>query len=461
MYPAATISGNPNGYVESHFNSHRVYIEVLILNINNNLISDASSRLISGHVDVDANANVSRSGKVQLWDPFNDLGLGLGGSSQFDRIIKINYWVQNMTGGQQWRTAVATCIVTQINRDGSIVNLEFKGKEVLADHGLHTPHTWPAGWPKGTVITNGMTIFTGETMFWDYSAGAAWNMLGASGWSIDSGDNLWAKFRELATSMGCRLFYNGEGILVIRPLQVAPIFTMDQPWMTSEPSMDYDFDNLINMVRVEGAMLPTWDGGEAQLVYEALPDPNHPFSCWSLARNGYPRIIPKIISDSSINDFALAADIAWNELSIALLQTNNVTLTGKVMPWFEENDVLTIMHPKLYTNTFLTKWTIPLVGDGEMSMNFMSNTSFAYTGGLEGGGSAIHNAHIFGTRPAAPRIKPHGPSGAFGSAHLPGGRNIDKLRGENWYGGKGSSKGGGKKGSKKGNKDKGKGRGRK
>lgn len=450
MFPDAyNFPGSP--YWDLLRTHHRVVPEVYILNNSGQLMGNASGHLVSGTIDMDAEADVTRSGKLSLLDPHNSLGLDFSGSAvgaaYYNRMVKVFYKIQSLDRTVTFRSPVFTGPITDANRNGVMVDLEVKGKEILAQDGMLNDYSWPAGWSRSAIIMNALNVRTGETQFSDQSNGAY--ALGAQ-WVVEQGENLWKRLKELADGMGAQLFYDGDGTARIRPKSVYPIFTIDTSWLTEEPDLVFDSDRIKNVVSVTGGSTPISPTENVKMKFEAWPSPQHPFSPQAIGRNGVPRVIPHFISDDSLMSFSDIINIAWVNLEADLLSCSGATAVSVIAPFLEENDVVTISHPKLYANVSMTKWTIPLVGDSEMSLNMFSSTS----AGFVGRSNYVTNYGLTGQR-----LRNHGPSGAFNGIRN-GGKGLSGLKGQDWYGGKDGGgapgKSGGKKGGKKKNKNKGK-----
>lgn len=432
--------------------SHRVVSEVYILDNNRNYLRNATDALIEGSVDMDSDAAISRSCKMTLLDPGNRLGIdpngGTSGPEFYNRMVQIVYRVTSMDYSETYGVPIFTGPVTDSSRDGVVLTVEGKGLEILAQDGLLNDYTWPAGWARSAVIMNAIQVVTGERFFSDASGGGYFLR---SPWSVQSGANLWAELKYLGDSMGMAVYFDGQGFLKIRPKIVAPLMTIDATWMTEDPDAAFDMSKIRNVCRVEGASYPTADGTQVKMKYEAWPPPQHPFSPQSLARWGTNRVIPRFVTDDSLADWSSLAETADQNLYYDLMYSTEVTAVTSVIPFLEEFDVVTISHPRLYLDTPVSKWTIPLVGDAEMSLNFFSSSSR----GVTSGGAVVSNANLWG-RLNSPGVK-HGPSGAYNGLATLG------TKGENWYGGKdgGAPKPNKGKKGKKGNRNRGGGKGKK
>jgi hypothetical protein len=412
---------NPSqGYLDLLRNHHRVTVEVYILNSARQYLFDITKDLVSGTLDIDVEGETSRFGKMVVLDPQQRLSIDLNGigwgSNMSNRLIQIWHRVWSMDWSETYAVPIFTGPISDSDRDGVLLNLQFKGLESLVGEVLFD-YSWPAGWQRSAIIMDAVRISSGEMNFADNSGGSQWMH---SAWSVEGGENLWARVKSLADGGGLNIYFDGAGVLQIKQKNRVPVAYIDSTWLIEEPDQSLDISKLRNVVRVEGANIP---GTDQKMFYEAWPPPQHPFSPQSLARNGVLRAIPHRISESSLGVWQDLIDTAWRNLEWDLLVAESNTAVIATLPFLEEYDVLTIAHPKLYANSPLTKATIPLVGDGTMSLNMFTTTS---SGQSSRGGRAVSNKGAIGGQRL---INGHGPSGAFNTL---GGRGR-KGRGQNLY----------------------------
>lgn len=413
---------------------HRISVEVYILDTSRRWLHNMTDSLVSGAVDIDVEGETTRFGKMALLDPQQRLSLDLNGvgwgSNMSNRLVQIVYRVSAMDWSRSYACPIFTGPITDASRDGAILNIEFKGMEYFMQGGVLVDSSLPAGWFRSQYITY-MALGSGLVGAADYSGGGG---VMYSPWAFEAGDNLWSRCKELAASGGFNIFFNGDGVLQLRPKTRDPVIVLDTTWLTEEPQFNLDISKLRNLVRVEGANIP---GTDIMMSYEAWPPASHPFSPQSLAVNGVNRLIPHLIKDSSLATWADIINTAWNNLHWDLLVAQTDTAVVPVIPFLEEYDVITLSHPKLWSSSPLSKATIPLVGDAEMSLNMFTTTS----SGATTGGKVVSNKGQNGER-----LRNHGRSGAFNTLRGPLGN-----RGQDWYTGDDGGKGAPSKGKKKKN----------
>jgi hypothetical protein len=356
------------GMMQSH---HRVYIEVYILDNNRNYLANASEMLVDGSIDIDVYRTPSRQGTLTLLDPAGTLGLDGNPNSgivAYNRMVKIVMHIGPMDG--QWASQqfdLFTGPIVTSDRSGPFLNIEFGGCELYSTQGMPYDWTWPVGWSKTSVISNALLQHSGE-VYQDFELDRHPLI---DNWSVQTGENLWVRLQDLAEEVNCRLWYDANGVAKLRRKNWTPVWTFDQFQLTGDPSVKFDMDKMRNYVVVLGAT----PEGSTRVRYDAVPPVNHPYSPQSLARNGFARYIPDVIEDDQL-DFPSAADRAWSRLSEAILTSMDVNLTSCIVPFLEEWDCFSVNHKNLWMpQALFTKATIPLVGDAEMSVGFLSTSS--------------------------------------------------------------------------------------
>lgn len=357
---------------------HQIKIFIHLLDTNGWVLRDISDRLIDGQVDMDAAAEITRSADLTLLDLDYSLGLdspnSMIGGTYINRMVRIYYGVAPLGSDAFMNIPIFTGPIVNLNRAGATVKVQAQGKEVLSSAGIWTGWTWPAGWNRSMIVLNALRdVFVGEPWFnFDYLDACI-----GSNWSIEIGDSLWAKLRGLMEDVGYQIFYDGWGYLRARRKPSGyPSFIFTGDWVTNKPEVEYDQENLINFVRVEGG---TPEGAATPLVYTVSAPSWHPFSPWAMAIWGKPRILSVNIQDDSllnVNDIVTVGNQALNE---GLANNVDVSFNSFVVPVFEEYDCYGYNVDGVVGQTNVSKISIPLVGDAEMSMGYLSATSAAKT----------------------------------------------------------------------------------
>ena len=354
--------------------SHQVHIVVYVLNGLQQLLGEVSHRLIDGSLDIDSEANVTRSLKLKLLDVDRSLHFDrynpADGAAFQGQMIRVYYGIGKLGPTDFMYVPIFTGPITELSRDGGVMDLVASGKEVLADGGMWTGMTWPAGWTVRNVISNAMQGYAGEPpgyMDLDFVPGFIGSDL-----PMEAGTEMFATLKRLASDSGSQLFYNGMGNLRLRSRPFNPVFTFNENYITDRPQVSYIQDRIVNAVRVEGG---TPKGATGKYVYSLVAPPWHPLSPNALGRFGVYRYLPEFVSDDTLTNPTAIQNLAMHLLNNGLLQSTEVSFPSLVVPFLEEDDVVNVQGAEYFGSTRITKMTIPLVGDAEMSVGFFSNSS--------------------------------------------------------------------------------------
>lgn len=365
---------------------HRVKVSVHLLDKYLNFIRDISEMLLEGTLDIDTEADVTKSVGLKLADPMNMLGFDNVNPAQsinyFGRYMRVFYSVSplygtNPGGIQEYTYPIFTGPVTDYNKNGPVVDVELQGKEVLASKGTLRAISINAGSPKPFMLLYLLRSVIGEThtkLAYDGIYNNAWT---SQPWNVEAGTNLWLKCKELAFSMGCQLYYDAWGVATMRPSPSLnyPVFTFDDTWLTTKPEVERNFDDLFNAIRVVGGAPQGWDG-----IYsvELVAPPNHPLSGENLSTApGTPLYLPRFIEDDTLTDYQSVYIVGQMALNESLMLGLGISFTSVVLPFLEEGDTYAMNSKTYFGYGRFDKATIPLVGDYTMSVGFLSNVSLA------------------------------------------------------------------------------------
>lgn len=340
--------------------NHSVKIIVAVTDLLGNRVSDISDRLLTGQVDVDASAAVSRTCLLTMLDPLKTLGFDSDspddGALWHNRMIKVYYGVKGPLITEWLYIPVFNGPITKLSRDDSIVSIECQGKELLALGIGWRPWTFKKGANRVQAIHDILANNTGETKFTFTDS----TMKLASDYSLGRMTQAWHASRALAQGGGFQLFYDGRGVAVLRNRNLNPIFVFkggDGGMITSSPKVSFNTDGVANMVYVKGGV-PA--GGKVAVEWTETAAANDSLSPWRLGRNGVPRYLIHVIEDDSIKSVAAAKALAKTTLAQMLLQHVEVEFESMVNPLLEEYDTVRIDTSEFSTNFVLTKFSIPL-----------------------------------------------------------------------------------------------------
>jgi hypothetical protein len=327
-----------------------------------------TNRILDGQVNIDARAEVTRSGTMTLADPERTLSFDsdspADGALYADRLIRVWYDVRS-PGGSWIEVPIITGPVVKFTRDGSRVTVEIQGKEALARGAAWRTKTYRKGTPKVDVIEDVMRK-EGERHF---SLGhAASKMPGDR--SLIPETVPWEFVQGIAASMGMQLFYDGFGRLVLRRPPGTSLWTFasgDGGSVLSAPKVTFSTDTVRNAVRVVGKKPK---GAKSKVRATAVAPANHPLSPRRLGRNGEGRYLAEFIDDSSIGSNAEATRVAKSRLDALLMQVVDVEFESLVIPHLDAGDVVTVKTDDFTMQTRLNNFTIPLVAAGRMSVGY-------------------------------------------------------------------------------------------
>lgn len=351
---------------------HRIRILVNILDRDHLVQASASDVVLSGQVDVDITADVSRTCSLELRDPGNKLGLDTPGpaaaASFADRMIQVHYGVWSSDFPRWINVPVFTGPITSMRRNGETVSLNAQGKECLLTEPQSRNWRLPAGYRKTDVIKR-VLMESGEK----FSEITRWSDRLSAQWQCLSNEAPWPKLQQLANSLASRdhgtdplLFYNGTGYAKLKSFSRPPVWTFRRGVdIVSEPEISTDLSSIRNMVVVYGGVPK---GGKRGVHAQVQLPASHPLSPQSLARGGVPQYLREEVSNDqivSVRDAKQAAQQRLDALSWAFV---DLQFDALVIPHLEPRDVVRVDNGDWSWNMQLQKFSIPLSADGAMSV---------------------------------------------------------------------------------------------
>lgn len=345
-------------------------VSVDVYDLNGNILSSIDSVLIDGQVNVDMDAEVSRSASLTYLDPNNALNFDTDspddGALYADRMIRIWHitWVAELE--RHVEVPVFTGPITGLQREGAVVTIEAQGKEALTRGAIWHPLTLK----KGATVTGAIWTLLhdrgGETQF---DMPTAWNGKGRQytlprARSLPRTAEIWATARSLARSINRQLFYNGAGRAVLRPWPDSTVFTFtagDGGSLVTPVGVTYNLADVKNTVEVIGA--PPSDKKAAVRAVAGAPR-DHALSPWRLARNGVPRYLLETVEDQSIRSVTAAQELADRVLSQRLLEAVEVKFDSIPIPHLDAGDMVRVQTPEFTTWFRLRQFAIPLAPSG-------------------------------------------------------------------------------------------------
>lgn len=378
--PAGLSAATLKAYQAALAKHHEIDVQITIQDLSGNSLANVSSLLLDGQVNVDADADITRTATITLLDPNRSLPFDstspADGALYLDRMIHINYGV--LVNGSWVRVPVFTGPVSKLDRSDATINVEAQGKETLAAGGVWAPIALHTGIRKTSAIVSLMQSRAGETRF---SIPDLASMLGGP-ISLGRADPSWPTALRIAKSLNRQLFYDGEGYCRLRTFPATTTFTFTEQLVLSRPQISYSTDDLANTVIVHGGAQkgPGTVGANgaqpmamAAINATAVAASSHPLSPTRLGRNGVPRHLIKVVEDTSIINTAPAVALANSTLAASLLQAVDASFETLPIPHLEPLDACTLNSQAGVTKFALRKFSLPLVAGPNMTVGFLKN----------------------------------------------------------------------------------------
>ena len=365
--------------------SHSVDVRVRILTLNRAYVADVSDQLADGQVNIDANADVTRSLTLSLRDPDHALAFDSKSPNDaalfLDRVINVVYVVSEPYNGatppKSWSVPIFSGPITKMSRTDEVINLEAQGNEsmLIPPVVAWTGKTYAKGVKKTSLIRSLLSEIGGETKF----SIPDWPDRTAKPVVIKSTSDIWATAKKVAGSRAVNhLFYDGRGVAVLRKTSGTAQFdfrTGPGGTVLTKPQVNYDASTIRNTVRVTG---DTPKKKKTPVKASATAARNHPLSAYALGRNGKRRVLLEEVSDDNAKTTAEARRLAKDTLDRLLLEAVDVTFDAMVIPHLEPEDVCTVKTSTLSMTFRVKQLTIPLKA-GNMTVGYLAKRSVAKT----------------------------------------------------------------------------------
>lgn len=364
----------PDGYASILLNHHSMRVKVLVLDLEMRPVGKALTGVVlDGQVNVDADAEVTRSANLTILDTMAQLTFDsdspANGALYADRMLQVIYGVRSPAG--TWvDVPVITGPVTRFSRDGEVVTLEVQGKEVLSMGAAWRTRTYGKNLEKVDVIRN--ILFNEGERHFDFPRSSS-KMPAPKTLTLSSVP--WQEAKKIAAGMGKQLFYDGGGRAVLREPPGSAVFTFatgdvasPRPSVQSKPKVEFATDRVKNAVRVVGKKPK---GQTKKVSASAVAPADHPLSPQRLGRNGEGRYLAEFIEDSSIGTDEAAERVARNRLDVLLAQLVSVRFDALPIPHLDPGDVIALTTGDFTIGkTKLRQFSIPLTTAGVMSVGY-------------------------------------------------------------------------------------------
>lgn len=356
-------------------------VTITIRDRNEAKIADLTPpKIISGAVQVDAQASVTRSLNLVCLDPFHklqfDANSPASGSLYADNFVSIEYGVY-IIGTDSWiDVPVFWGPLTDFQRQGPEVTIEAQGKETLGldPHLVRHGYTLHRGMTIANAVKNVMNR-VGETRYHlETMSGrlhkhravapgeAPWTIVAGGG--IDSsGNNKPALVHKV--NGHAMLYYNGIGRLTHRSRNAGHVFTFHTHQLLDQPGFHFDILNVRNHVEVKGGV-PKKSKHHFR-GHATLPDV-HPLSPYALRRNGQPRYMVQFFESDSLKSDAQCRAQAQAILAAHSSEGLEASFDCFPVPHLEEWDHVALEGPGYSVSFPISTFTIPLTTDAPMSV---------------------------------------------------------------------------------------------
>ncbi|OCK14522.1 hypothetical protein [Cutibacterium avidum] len=346
---------------------HRTRVLVQVLDLDHNVVGEASDVVLSGSVDVDVTADVSRTCQMEIWDPTFKLNLDTGaGPTQAalyaDRMVQVHYCIWSDELPRWVNVPVFTGPIASLKRSGETLSLAAKGKESFLQVGQNRWWAFPAGTAKTTAIKNVLSR-SGER----HQGIVNWSSKLAAPLSITSQEAPWPALQRLARSLSDSsrgtdptLYYNAAGWCILKSFNRSSRWTFRRGVdFLSEPDLTFDVEATRNIVAAHGAK-----GVSASAKLPA----SDPLSAQSLSRGGVERWLLEVISNDGWTSKAACAAAARQRLDQLRTAAVQLELETVCIPHLEDRDVVTVDAGEWTWRMQLLKFSIPLDGSSSMQI---------------------------------------------------------------------------------------------
>lgn len=374
-----------DAYADALRTSHRIRVDLTVRDRDEKPVGSLSApinRMLSGSVDVDATADITRSLHLTVIDPERKLRFEANspahGALYADRFLSARYEVL-VEPIEAWVSVpVFWGPISKYERSGGEVTLEAQDKESL----LLAPHYATHGYtiPKRTRLDDAIERVArraGERRFalprLDHRLARPRPVTARQEpWKVLAGGAENREGRRIAglveKAPGNRhVYYNPRGRLAVRRVAKRPSWTFAHGRdLISHPQVRHDTGEVINCVVVTGAK----PKGKPPAHGRAVLPARHPLSPAKLAWNGVPR------ERTAFVDTELKTDRACRQRAAEVLDrlaAGGVEATFECLPvpHLEPWDRVRVVTPEMHFSFHLRKFTLPLTAaDPAMSIGF-------------------------------------------------------------------------------------------
>ena len=376
---------------------HGIRVRVTVLNLEHEPLGDLTNDVLDGQVNIDADAEVTRSLTVTFLDRRRTLDFDsdspANGALYANRMLRVAYEVRVDAFGDWVNVPIFTGPVIKLDRTDDEVTVECQGKELLALAQAWRPMTIKKGTPKVDAIRRLLRERAGESRFDlpDMAEKLPKRV------TIGRESQPWLVARKIAESMDRQLFYDGRGVCRMRRYPGNAGYTFndgDGGDVLTAPQVAFSMDEVANAVWVKGGkpkhgkpknwadltdqekedLRKEWDKERGVRYFHTAPR-SHPLSPWRLGRNGEPRYLLHVIDNDAIRSEKQARTIGRRVLHHKLRQLVEVTFDSLPVPHLEPEDRVRVHTDQLGMTLRVGQVSIPLKHDQAQSNGYLAKRS--------------------------------------------------------------------------------------
>lgn len=383
MFPSDLTPVEAADYLSTLAGSYDMSTHIEVLDNNRNTISTVRAAVLGGQVDCtrvgqraaerqveredDPKASIARVAKgVTLFDPTHSVAIDSSspadGALFLDRMIRITVGIR---GKLRWyENAIFTGPLTKVDREGPVIKLEAHSVEEFGLGAAFTPDSIK-GYKRQAFID--LARLMGETDAWMDIPDNDERL--SSSIAIARETRYWDELFYVAAGLGRYCFYDGGGRLRTPRWSAVPAVEFrggDDGLLLSEPQVSYSTEDFKNAWLVK-----TSTSGGSDIEAVAVLPPAHPLSPQNLGRNGKPRYLMGVESDTDLRTKAKAQARADFLLKNSLLGSS-VQFEARPVWHLDPFDWMRATTPEWSMDAPVSEFSLPIV-PGAMTVGYQAN----------------------------------------------------------------------------------------
>jgi hypothetical protein len=351
--------------------SHARTAFVGILNLDGESLSHVSAFVRGGSINLDADADVTRSASLELFDPTHALHFDTDspddGALFADRMIRCLVSLNGPLLSSRITVPVFTGPIVKLDRDGPFVTVEAQGKEIFGLGAAWRTLTIPAGAKKTDAIRHILVELMGEkrVSIPDLSTRLPKHVV------VAHHDQPWKVAQRIAKSMNMQLFYDGAGTARLRHIPARPVwsFTAEKSVVTA-PKVSFDMSQVRNIAHVQGGKPKGKKKPVRATVIAARTDPLSPYR---LGRNGIPRYLLAEETNDHLRSSAECKRRGQQLLADSLRLATDTQYDVIPVPHLDPLDMISVVTDDTAVHHQLRKFQYPLDVQTAMSVGYWKN----------------------------------------------------------------------------------------